>query len=111
MTSEEQIIAARREKLRLLKEKGWNYPNDFKPSHHIQDVRVEHIVDETFSEMNDSGVIVIKVYLPRYALDYLFPMVEDGKLFLADIIVWKEDKVLCVGLKDGQDFRCEKDLC
>ncbi len=55
-TGEERLLARRREKLRELRESGWAYPNDFRPTSAARELREAHgerLAEELASERVD----------------------------------------------------------
>ncbi len=75
-----KIIAERREKLRELREQGVAYPNDFRPTHHAEDLQTqfEH-TDKEALEANPLEVAIAgRMMLKRVMGKASFATVRDG---------------------------------
>ena len=75
-----KIIAERREKLRELREHGVAYPNDFRPTHHAEDLPVEYDADDKEAlEANPLEVAIAgRMMLKRVMGKASFATVQDG---------------------------------
>src|SRR5258707_958433 len=75
-----KIMAERREKLRELREQGVAYPNDFRPTHHAEDLQsqYEH-ADKEALEANPLEVAIAgRMMLKRVMGKASFATVRDG---------------------------------
>ncbi|HTH76972.1 MAG TPA: lysine--tRNA ligase [Trinickia sp.] len=77
---ENKIIAERREKLRLLRESGIAYPNDFRPTHHAGDLQSQYVdADKDALEATALQVAVAgRMMLKRVMGKASFATVQDG---------------------------------
>ena len=77
---ENKIIAERREKLRELREHGVAYPNDFRPTHHAEDLQTQYAeADKEALEANPLEVAVAgRMMLKRVMGKASFATVRDG---------------------------------
>jgi lysyl-tRNA synthetase class 2 len=75
-----KIIAERREKLRELREQGVAYPNDFRPTHHAQDLQSQfEQTDKEALEANPLEVAIAgRMMLKRVMGKASFATVRDG---------------------------------
>src|ERR1700753_1447096 len=75
-----KIIAERREKLRELREQGVAYPNDFRPTHHADDLqaRYEHADKEALEATPLEVAIAGRMMLKRVMGKASFATVRDG---------------------------------
>ena len=75
-----KIIAERREKLRELREQGVAYPNDFRPTHHAEDLQAqfEHTDKETLEANPLEVAIAGRMMLKRVMGKASFATVRDG---------------------------------
>ncbi|HEX3381552.1 MAG TPA: amino acid--tRNA ligase-related protein, partial [Paraburkholderia sp.] len=75
-----KIIAERREKLRELREQGVAYPNDFRPTHHAEDLQVQYEhADKEALEANPLEVAIAgRMMLKRVMGKASFATVRDG---------------------------------
>ena len=77
---ENKIIAERREKLRLLREAGVAYPNDFRPTHHAGDLQAQYVdADKDTLEATALQVAIAgRMMLKRVMGKASFATVQDG---------------------------------
>jgi len=75
-----KIIAERREKLRELREQGVAYPNDFRPTHHAEQLQQEYEhADKEALEANPLEVAIAgRMMLKRVMGKASFATVRDG---------------------------------
>src|ERR1700761_9281235 len=75
-----KIMAERREKLRELREQGVAYPNDFRPTHHAEDLQVQYEhADKEALEANPLEVAIAgRMMLKRVMGKASFATVQDG---------------------------------
>ncbi|TKC82603.1 lysine--tRNA ligase [Trinickia terrae] len=75
-----QIIAERREKLRALRERGVAFPNDFRPTHHADDLRTAYAdTDKDALEASALNVAIAgRMMLKRVMGKASFATVRDG---------------------------------
>ena len=75
-----KIMAERREKLRELREQGVAYPNDFRPTHHAEDLQTQYAeTDKEALEANPLEVAIAgRMMLKRVMGKASFATVRDG---------------------------------